>query len=1347
MNASPPLRLGFVLLLVLSAALALGCASGADKSFAKNGVLRDYRLPQRPADALGEATPLTRFTSDELQGRLSPDGRYLAYASNQKGNLDLWLKDLATGIPKRLTTPLTAEQMPAFSPDGQSLVYVSMQEDVKGDLYLLDLQKSGQAPRRLTDSSTSDLYPVFAPDGKSLFFSGGPEGKPRIQRLWLADKRRETLSELGATQPAVAPNGAAIAYILKNEEGQNELVWQSLADKRRVVFPARGLHAGFPAFSPDGRRLYVARFCEAKRGAPLSGTENASIWQVALEALQTTPPEQLPELLRPVTSGRETHLFVQATPQGLLYTAKRDGSLDIFLEPLDGLLPPKSDAKALLELALRQENLPDQQFVLRQLELFPASAEAQEALYRLGQSEVRSGQAMNGRESFERLLRLRPAQGDWQDLARIDLAVWEAESTKSNEAASGKKLTGEQVERALQALTRARSGRHSDKVLAYALLREGDLKRYLDQDFEANRLYAALVHDYPHEREYVLRAKIRIGRLFSVLGMTDTQLNYYVDLLKDYGDFERYQRDVLEAMIELLQDEVALAPDLAGPLRLAADTPRGKEARNELRARLVARLRVVIDTHPALPLLGAVLTRQIAELYAENGRYDLAAEALERVARDYPTLLSDASQALSLLGDYVQSLAQTLRGEGRFVEADALVSSTLEQMEATLSRTPKSSEARKKLLRQFSALGLLRMAAEERDGDWAALRKTLARLLRVDPDFLPAHRKSIQLARSSEERRRLTARYKALVAHDPTSFIGHYGLGYLAINAPHLNKSALDLGERELSYAQSLNSQNAYVYLSLGWIAEMRESYLGDFISGWLEAAIELYDTAYRLNDRLSDPQAEADILLNRGNAFAQMGNTWSNAYEAYAQLERLHLPIAPAARAALFELNYGRAAYNLDRYDEAAHHFESALNLAKAEKLPALLAEATARLALADQLQGNYDTSTRGFAKAIELFRGAGQTQALAALTRAIALNHLALGQREEALAKLAESLKLLERYGARDVDDYARTAIGRDLSLAPRGFSRTLERNVNVSLREQILEDLERFRAANDSLGEKRALLAKRQNEIEHDSRLAGHDDSKLDQLREGMIVDGRRAKLFSGLGDEGAALGSLEQIRAAGEIVQSKPFAPDDDLYKLAETPQEKAALCTDAKACQTLFLPSTADFETSVRAANAAADLVLRADARGEVVAPATLTSIASRLDTLLVRRTLLLRDSGDDGLIYLTRFKLAANWAALTLRLVRAQGLDMPPVAGVAESLAVISKPAKALQRAVRLLRQVRDETGPDSELVFDDAGEPKARGLTPYTRIRLHLETLLNLGELFRGLRARAAEGRGAWPC
>lgn len=1330
MNA-PSLRYGLrALLLVLGVAALCGCASSADKAFLRGGVLRDYRLPVIASDALGEATALTRFTSDELQGRLSPNGRYLVYASNQKGNLDLWLKDLATGIPRRLTRPLTAEQMPSFSPDGLSVVYVSMQEDVKGDLYLISLKKDA-IPQRLTDATTGDLYPVFAPDGKSLFFSGGPEGKPRIQRLWLADKRRESLSEIGATQPAVSPQGDAIAYIQKNEEGLNTLVWQSLGDKRRLVFPARGIHLGFPSFSPDGRWLYVTRFFEAPRGAPLLGNENGSIWRVPLAALKTTPVERLPELFWPITSARETHLFLQATPQGLLYTAKREGSLDIFLEPLEGLLPEKLDAKGLLALALRQEDVADQQFVLRQVARFPQSAEAQEALYRLGQSEVRDAQSENGRDSFERLLAQSPASGDWQDLARIDRAVWEAESTKTKEAAGGKKLSNEQVERALAALARAKKGIRSETVLAYALLREGDLQRYLDRDFEALRLYTSLVNNYPNEREFVLRAKIRIGRLFGALGMTDTQLDYYIGLLNEYGDFERYQRDVLEAVIELLRDEVAMAPDLAAALTLPELSARAKEAQHTLRTRLVARLRVVIDTHPDMPLLGAVLTRKIAGLMAEDGRYDLAAEALERVARDYPALNSDASQALSLLGDYVQSLAQTLREQGRLVEADALVASTLDQMEATLARTPKTSAAYKKLLRQFSALGLLRMAAEERDGDWTPLKKTVARLLRVAPDFLPAHRKTIQLAKSAEERRRLAARYKSLIRRDPTSFVGHYGLGYLAINAPRPAKSDLDLGEREISYAQSLNSQNPYVYLSLGWIAEMRESYLGDFISGWLEAAIEQYDTAYRLNDRLSDPQAEADILLNRGNAFAQMGNTWANAYEAYAQLEAQHLPIMPKSRRALYELNFGRAAYNLDRYDESARHFEAALGLAKEEKLPSLLAEATARLALADQLQGNYDTSTRGFAKAIELSLAAGQTKTLAALTRAIALNHLALGQRDEALQKLDESLQLLERYGARDVDDFARTAIGRDLSLAPRGFSRTLERNVNVSLHELILEDLERFRAANERLGEKRSLLTKRQNEIANDSRLAGHDDSQNDQLRERIVVDARSAKLFTGLGDESQALGRLNEIQTASEQVQSKPFTPDDDLYKLAETPQQKAALCTDAPKCESLFAPLPADFETAVRAANAGADLLLRADARGDILPLVIVKNIAKRLDTLLLRRELLLREGSFDDLSYLARFKLASNAAALSLRLARAQGMTALLTTTAAESFGELSAQGQSLQRAVRLLRELQKATSPDSELSFDPQSEPLARGMTPYLRIRMHIETLLNLAELF----------------
>ena len=77
-----------------------------------------------------QTLPLTRLTAnawDDITPALSPDGKLLAFASNQNGYWDLYLLELATGSINRLTDTPEYDAAPSWSPDGAYLTYESYQ--------------------------------------------------------------------------------------------------------------------------------------------------------------------------------------------------------------------------------------------------------------------------------------------------------------------------------------------------------------------------------------------------------------------------------------------------------------------------------------------------------------------------------------------------------------------------------------------------------------------------------------------------------------------------------------------------------------------------------------------------------------------------------------------------------------------------------------------------------------------------------------------------------------------------------------------------------------------------------------------------------------------------------------------------------------------------------------------------------------------------------------------------------------------------------------------------------------------------------------------------------------------
>jgi Tol biopolymer transport system component len=104
----------------------------------------------------------------------SPDGRRLAFSALDR----LYVMDLPSGTPRRLTNDTVKEQVPAWSPDGQWLAYVTW-TDQGGTLN--KIRADGRSrPVRLTSDSAFYDTPVWSPDGARIVVVKGPRA-PRTE--------------------------------------------------------------------------------------------------------------------------------------------------------------------------------------------------------------------------------------------------------------------------------------------------------------------------------------------------------------------------------------------------------------------------------------------------------------------------------------------------------------------------------------------------------------------------------------------------------------------------------------------------------------------------------------------------------------------------------------------------------------------------------------------------------------------------------------------------------------------------------------------------------------------------------------------------------------------------------------------------------------------------------------------------------------------------------------------------------------------------------------------------------------------------------------------------------------
>lgn len=147
----------------------------------------------------GEIRQLTTGDYDDEEPAWSPDGAKIVFVSNRTDdpdgnrNTDLWLIDTSgeKAEPKKLTTSKTADASPAWSPNGQSIVYTSTDPDVLPiyaipQLTTIDVE-TGVCRLFESVAEVQVLTPGYSPDGNSLLAITEQRGEQNLIAIDVVD--------------------------------------------------------------------------------------------------------------------------------------------------------------------------------------------------------------------------------------------------------------------------------------------------------------------------------------------------------------------------------------------------------------------------------------------------------------------------------------------------------------------------------------------------------------------------------------------------------------------------------------------------------------------------------------------------------------------------------------------------------------------------------------------------------------------------------------------------------------------------------------------------------------------------------------------------------------------------------------------------------------------------------------------------------------------------------------------------------------------------------------------------------------------------------------------------------
>ncbi len=126
----------------------------------------------KPADGSGEAELLVSGPELDYVGSFSSDGRFLAFERVKRGasQSDIWILSLQEERVERAFTSTDASEFnPSFSPDGRWLAYVS-EESERPEVFVRPFP-SGSG--RWQISTERGIEPRWSPDGRELFYRDG----------------------------------------------------------------------------------------------------------------------------------------------------------------------------------------------------------------------------------------------------------------------------------------------------------------------------------------------------------------------------------------------------------------------------------------------------------------------------------------------------------------------------------------------------------------------------------------------------------------------------------------------------------------------------------------------------------------------------------------------------------------------------------------------------------------------------------------------------------------------------------------------------------------------------------------------------------------------------------------------------------------------------------------------------------------------------------------------------------------------------------------------------------------------------------------------------------------------
>ena len=217
--------------------------------------------------------PDDALSSIERAWQLSPDGGAVVVQRAINNTTDLWLIDVARGIPRRFVSDMATDSYPIWSPDGARIAFGSsrLHGSVVHDMFVKSVN-GAESETVLLESPENKIPTDWSPDGRFIVYSvlSAKTGND----LWVLPLQGNTkpfaFKQTSASEfnPTFSPDGRWLAY-QSNETGRNEIYVERFPGPARSTLVSTSGGTA-PAWRDDGREVIYKGLDDRVMAVPIS---------------------------------------------------------------------------------------------------------------------------------------------------------------------------------------------------------------------------------------------------------------------------------------------------------------------------------------------------------------------------------------------------------------------------------------------------------------------------------------------------------------------------------------------------------------------------------------------------------------------------------------------------------------------------------------------------------------------------------------------------------------------------------------------------------------------------------------------------------------------------------------------------------------------------------------------------------------------------------------------------------------------------------------------------------------------------------------------------------------------